>query len=121
MHLKLILPLTKMRYVSPLVFILKMKGDNVVTKSDAIASGGGTRIVTLFRNGRFNRSFQFFTSGNWSFNIRIVLLVAVAVISRSFPPMTESSPVESSIAGLNAAPLVPLRPQLATKDILFII
>ena len=71
-------------------------------------------MVTFFLTGRFKTVFHLDISGNWSFRILIVFWVAVAVRRTSFPSRLASSPVESSIAGRNAALQFLSRPQFTT-------
>ena len=108
------LPLTRTRKVFLSLFIISMKGAKITSNLGEITSTGGTRMVTFCRLGGFNIVVHFETSGNWSFKILIVFLVAVAVIMRIFPPKLESSPLESAIAGRKACVVPFFSPQLTT-------
>ena len=102
------------RYTSSSSFILTMKGANATSNLGDKLSGGGTIIVTFDLKGEFKIKFHFLISGNWSMRRRIVLDVAVAVMSSILPPIPLSSPVARAIAGLNAALSLFFKPQLAT-------
>ena len=105
-----------MRRVFCSCFMEMMKGASVLSNLGGTKSGGGTMRVTFFLRGRFSSSFHCDTSGNWSCNTRIVFLVAVAVIIKSFPASPLSSPVDKAMAGLNAALFFLFSPQSTTKE-----
>ena len=109
------MPRTKIKYVSSFSLILLMKGSKVISILLLTILGGGTIIETLDLSGLFRMFFHFFTSGNWSFNILIVFLVAVAVIISSLPPRPLNSPVDNAMEGRNAGAEPLERPQLTTE------
>ena len=95
-----------------------MKGAKVVSNFGDNISTGGTRMVTLFLMGGFRIIVHLDISGSWSFRIRIVFFVAVAVIIKIFPFRLLSSPVDNAIAGRKADLDLEslLSPQLATAN-----
>ena len=95
-----------------------MKGAKVFSNFGDNISTGGTRMVTLFLMGGFRIIVHLDISGSWSFRIRIVFFVAVAVIIKIFPFRLLSSPVDNAIAGRKADLDLEslLSPQLATAN-----
>ena len=92
-----------------------MKGVKVISNLGEIVSTGGTRMVTFFLIGGFKTIDHLETSGNWSFRIRIVFLVAVAVIINILPLRLLSSPVDNDMAGRKADLEFVFSPQLTTE------
>ena len=115
-ELKADLPLTRIRKVLRSNIISWMKGVKIVSNLGDIISTGGTRMVTFFLIGGFRIIVHLEISGSWSFRIRIVFFVAVAVIIKTFPFKLLSSPVDNAIAGRKADLDFEsfLSPQLAT-------
>ena len=108
-------PLTRMRYLLPFSLISLTKGHSRLSTWDGKICGGGTTMQTLSLKGEFKILVHFLTSGNCSFSILIVLIVAVAVIIRMLLPRLLTSPVLKAMTGRKACSCPLFTPQLATK------